>query len=230
MIFEAKFTEANHTLNGEFGEVSYLPNNLAWTKGFQEGQQAEYDRFWDSFQQNGNRRNYPNGFSGSCWKDDTYNPKYEIIVTNSCGEMFKYNSPITSTKVPITIDSAISVANVFTGCTRLREIPSIKVTEKVPSFSGWFQSCDSLTTINFTDDSVIGNSINFQWSPLTPESAWNVVQHLKLAEAVDYLKYTVTFSAAVWEALDEYQRENDLTGGWQFVREYIENWIGWRTA
>jgi hypothetical protein len=147
-------------------------------EGYEEGKQAEYDRFWDSFQQNGTRRNYPYGFAGSCWKDDTYKPKYEIIITNLAIFTFAYNSVITSTKVPITVDTAAS-GNFFVGCTRLKEIPSIKVTEKVV-FSSWFSNCYDLETINFTTDSVIANNISFADSTkLTRESLMSIINALK---------------------------------------------------
>ncbi len=51
-------------------------------KVFDSGKQAEYDKFWDDYQQNGNRTNYEYGFSGRGWTDETFKPKYDITPTS----------------------------------------------------------------------------------------------------------------------------------------------------
>ena len=51
-----------------------LNNNDA----FEAGKQAQYDEFWDSFQQNGERTIYYNAFSGNCWNNDILKPKYLV--------------------------------------------------------------------------------------------------------------------------------------------------------
>lgn len=40
--------------------------------------QTWYDKFWDTFQQNGNRKNYQNAF-GSCFTPEIFKPKYAIV-------------------------------------------------------------------------------------------------------------------------------------------------------
>lgn len=59
--------------------------------GYDEGQTAEYDRFWDSFQQNGNRTDYTYGFAGA-WDRTTFRPKYDMHATtyNCCFHQFNY--------------------------------------------------------------------------------------------------------------------------------------------
>ena len=42
------------------------------------GKKAEYDAFWDEFQENGDRQFYPYGFSGGGWNEKTFKPKYVI--------------------------------------------------------------------------------------------------------------------------------------------------------
>lgn len=49
--------------------------------GYDEGQTAEYDRFWDNYQQNGNRTDYTYGFAGA-WDRTTFLPKYDIKATS----------------------------------------------------------------------------------------------------------------------------------------------------
>lgn len=45
---------------------------------YNRGKQAEYDAFWDSYQQNGDRVDYRHAFAGLCWTNDIFKPKYDI--------------------------------------------------------------------------------------------------------------------------------------------------------
>jgi hypothetical protein len=235
MIFEAKFTEANHTLNGEFGEVSYLPNNLAWTKGFQEGQQAEYDRFWDEFQENGERASYTYAFYGSNgWTDETYNPKYEIAPL-TCNQMFNANTKITDTKVTINLTGAnANITSLFANCSNLVTIRKLIVKES-NKLSGSFGNCKALKNIVF--EGTIGRDINLQWCPLTVESMLSIVNHLKDYTNTEYSgTYMLTLSADCWNRLEAYYAENQFdfaVGGSGFadiyptMKEYIQYALGW---
>lgn len=62
-------------------------------KVFTAGKTAEYDAFWDSFQNYGNKTSYWGAFA--YWKDDIYKPKYTIRAA-STNYMF-YNSTIADT-------------------------------------------------------------------------------------------------------------------------------------
>lgn len=53
------------------------------------GKQAEYDRFWDAFQENGNRTSYDYGFYRAVWNDANFYPKYDIRPVNATS-MFQY--------------------------------------------------------------------------------------------------------------------------------------------
>lgn len=65
-------------------------------KVYEAGQKAEYDRFWDTYQQNGNRENYCFAFAGRAWAALVHEIKYPIKIvepkTNSgyCQNMFAY--------------------------------------------------------------------------------------------------------------------------------------------
>lgn len=63
---------------------------------FAAGEKSEYDRFWDTYQQNGERTDYKNGFFGPNWTDETFQPKYDLICTD-CNSMF-YNVKIKDIK------------------------------------------------------------------------------------------------------------------------------------
>lgn len=57
---------------------------------FEAGKKAEYDAFWDSFQENGTRTAYDHGFKG--WDFDLFYPKYDLICTKAM-HLF-YNVPV----------------------------------------------------------------------------------------------------------------------------------------
>ena len=56
-------------------------------KVFDAGKQAEYDAFWDVYQENGNRTDYERAFSYRGWNQKTLKPKYKIQPTR-CPQMF----------------------------------------------------------------------------------------------------------------------------------------------
>lgn len=60
-------------------------------KVYDAGKQAEYDRFWDEFQNYGNRTRYCGGFSGGGWNKETFKPKYVIRPgTSSTGSAYMF--------------------------------------------------------------------------------------------------------------------------------------------
>lgn len=208
--------------------VTIAENGLkVYEAGKKDGIQSEYDRFWDAYQDYGNRTRYYYSFAGYCWTDETYNPKYPINATANASSLFSYSS-ITDTKVPINLGTtATNKGSIFQSASKLVTIRELIWNCDI-DFAKMFSSCTSLT--NITLKGTITRDINMQWCPLTPESAWHVVLQLHPMDITDFMKYTVTFSAAVWEALDEYARENELIDAEYSVRDMIENGYGWRTA
>lgn len=180
--------------------------------GIETGKKAEYDAFWDTWQQNGNRTSYIACFAGQAWTDELYNPKYPINATSHAGEMFKY-SQITSTKVPIVTDMGYTTS-VFQGCTKLKTIPSLKVTENNQTFSAWFNDCPKLEEINFTEDSVIAKSISFFQSPLLNTASVNGIIHA-LKDLTGAATQTLTFHADVKGKLTDAQKAAITAKNWQ---------------
>lgn len=71
-------------------KVPYVYDNgfeRGFVKGLEDGktigEQSEYDRFWDAYQQNGARVNYENAFGCVGWTAELFNPKYDIQPTKS---------------------------------------------------------------------------------------------------------------------------------------------------
>ena len=50
-----------------------------YNTGLEVGKKSQYDEFWDTFQQNGARREYGYAFCGRGWTAEIFKPKYDII-------------------------------------------------------------------------------------------------------------------------------------------------------
>ena len=69
---------------GKVEDVAVRYNQLGFASGkevgIEQGKQAEYDAFWNSYQQNGNKRDYVYSFAGVSWNSENYKPKYKPIL------------------------------------------------------------------------------------------------------------------------------------------------------
>jgi hypothetical protein len=66
-------------------------------KVYEAGQKAEYDRFWDAYQEYGTKNRYNYAFAGWGWTDDVFKPKYNIAPNITALAMFQ-NSRIVDLK------------------------------------------------------------------------------------------------------------------------------------
>jgi hypothetical protein len=63
--------------------------NAGVTDGIEQGKKAEYDAFWDAYQDSGNRADYDFAFAGNGWTDATFKPKHDIVITGRTDSMFQ---------------------------------------------------------------------------------------------------------------------------------------------
>lgn len=181
------------------------------------GQQAEYDRFWDSFQQNGNRTNYYYTFAGKGWTDDTFNPKYPIVASSGSSAgmgMFYDCSGITRIPVPIEVASGVSIQAMFSACSKLQTITLLKLGGNNNITSNSFNGLYALENITF--DGYIEKSVTFpQSGKLTDASVQNIIDHL--ADLTGKTAQTLTFYATVGEKLTEEQKAAITAKNWTLV-------------
>lgn len=181
---------------------------------FDAGKQAEYDRFWDAYQQNGNRTRYRMSFAGPAWAaSGLLPPKYPMVLeagVTTQESMFGYFNAWGSTQYDMTdickkidfskctyatrmfqnaicknitcdFSSAVSLEYTFGGGNggKMDNI-TLKVTEKLTNFAATFEYLNSLTTLTFTDDSVIPVSLNLgACKNLTHDSLMSVINALQ---------------------------------------------------
>ena len=201
----------------------YCPRDIVVTaKGSAD---SFYDQFWDAYQENGERTDYTNAFSYRGWTDETFNPKYNLVVTRA-GSMF-HSSPITGHEKILSADfsqctsfglafiySAIeefgvidlaSVSNfgqAFQGA-KVKKIAKLIVYER-NTFNNTFLGTENLTDITF--EGILADSISLQWSPLSRESilsCFSVLSDTATGKTASFQKTAVNaaFTTDEWNAL-----------------------------
>lgn len=73
------FLNGNKILNVTYIEGDPETRKEGYDKGYEDGAQSEYDKFWDAHQYNGTRNNYSDAFGG--WMSENFCPKYSMYVT-----------------------------------------------------------------------------------------------------------------------------------------------------
>lgn len=134
--------------------------NLGYGEGFvggnQSGMRAQYNAHWDTFQNNGNRKDWRYAFLSSegVWTDETLRPKHDIECEQ--GESMFYGlSRITKLKKGFDGEeylqintSRMTVANwMFFNMKMLLELPVLDFSRVVKS-AGAFHSCNSLRKLH----------------------------------------------------------------------------------
>lgn len=90
------------------------------SKVYEAGKKAEYDTFWDIYQQNGNRDNYRNAFAGNGWNEHTLKPKYDI--TPKAAYMMFYNLDSNANIDLVKIEEECGIKFNFSQCTEFQYI------------------------------------------------------------------------------------------------------------
>lgn len=163
----------------EEGTLSEYLSDFAqnWENAFEQGKKVEYDRFWEQFQQGGNRTNYRNGYYSVVWTDDIYRPLYPYKLVGNNAYVF-CNARMTDILKTIDVTEATETTSLFAYNGLLKTVPLIKITEAT-TFTLWFDYCSGLESVTF--DGVIGqNGLNVQWSTnLTHDSLMGIINALQ---------------------------------------------------
>lgn len=183
---------------------------------YEKGKQAEYERFWDSYQENGNKRFY--GYAFAYWNDEVFKPKYTIMTdvnVNRTNFMFGY-ATLTKIMTPLYFYDTTSNST-FYYCNKCVKIGDdtgggIWVT-KNRLYTSNFATCKLLEEIRFLDynekgeyvPSEIGNSISFSDSPLlSVDSQVNIIKHLvDFSGTSDEGTRILTIHPEAWERLNQ---------------------------
>ena len=183
--------------------------------GQEQGKQAQYDEFWDEFQNYGNRNNYYQQFTQGTWNDITFKPKYPINCyatqsyhTTNATQVFS-NTGITIISIPITV-TGIPLTQTFYQATKLVTISSLTLND-VPSHSGAFDGCAALKNITI-GGSIIANISFINSSLLTTESIQSIIDHL--ADVTGQTSLKLTLHNTVGSKLTEAQKQQITAKNW----------------
>ena len=144
------------------------------SKVYQAGQKTEYDRFWDNFQQNGERNSYSYAFYGKNFNDAIFKPKYKFINANvySFERMFSDHSGGITTITPDLFDYDRMKTYYGSYMFFNADIKSIELSMKRNnSIAHMFRSCKAET--------IILNDWNGQNYDRTFEECYNL-KHLRI--------------------------------------------------
>ena len=205
------------------------------------GGDSYYDTFWDAYQQNGTRTDYQNAFSGRGWTEETFKPKYDIIVTNTymlfrycgikdLGEALKsagVRLVIQQNQLSLTFNSTLlevidgveftttftSISQAFNYNSYLREIRVPIPVMETTSVDG-FNGCNALEEVRFIG--TIGKALDVHWSKnLSNASVQNIIDCLQDLTGTTAQK--LTLYTAVVANMTEAQKTAVSSKNWTLV-------------
>ena len=177
-------------------------------KVYDAGKQAEYDRFWDAYQENGTRNQYEYAFAD--WREEAFKPKYSMIlqVGHTGANMFwrcrATNIVEIFEKQGITLDTSKcgNMSGMFQNAYSIR-IPELNCSSAQDYNSNGLyyvfanskvETIDKLVVVenlkylstfkgctalkNIVFEGVIGEDISFADSPLSKDSIISIINHL----------------------------------------------------
>ena len=212
----------------------------------------EYDRFWDTFQQYGMRKNYTKAFGSIAWTNEIFRPKYDLVVQENSYNMFENsvlggsltevlnhagvqlkfvnNSYFSATfayslftEIDFNIENCQTIQTAFERCRHLKTLRIATLLRTQIIGTNNFMDCTALENLTIVGE--IGKTnFNVQWSSLlSVESANNIIQCLVNLVDTNPFAYTVTFHANVWELLRAEGNTSPNNNSWE---DYLLD-IGW---
>lgn len=174
------------------------------TEAFEQGRKAEYDAFWDAYQNKGEATDYSGAF-GAMWTDDTFKPKYDmcpksastmfnntsivdlkgclerqgvVLDTSNCTNATQMFGNAKTKYVPmLDLRKCTSMASFSSSSCKIESIEKLIVSETTPLGTN-LQFCKALTTIVI--EGVIGVNVSFRdCSKLTVDSLKSILSALK---------------------------------------------------
>ena len=240
---------------GPYPEGAFKPEQMAqniqyalnyqYSKGADTGtaygKQVAYDRFWDAYQQNGNRTDYATGLGGAGWTAENFKPKYDMIV-GACFEMFRgntlavdlvahlsscgvgldfsqafggsvfYNARFTRLGVIDFSNGGISTY-AFHNCINLQTIDKLIISSKCQSFTNWFSNCTALENLTI-EGTISADGFNVSWSNLLTVNSLNSIIGALFDYAGSGKTYTCTLGTTNLAKLTDAEKAIATQKGW----------------
>lgn len=214
---------------------------------YDAGKKAEYDTFWDEFQDNGNKTDCQNMFYGSSWTNAIYKPKHPLRPTNAyamyqktgitdiyCGgntvvdfsQATDFYYTFYGTQIQhlgvLDFSAGTRMHSCFAGSAKLVSIDKLIISESMTGASGAFTNALALTDV--TIEGIIPVSIELKQSHL--------LSHDSIISFITHLSDTVTgqtltlSKAAVNKAFETSASANDgsTSAEWLALVASKPNW------
>lgn len=209
-----------------------------FSDGYEAGQKAEYDRFWNAYQQNGNATDYQYAFAGSRWNAETFKPKYDLKPTNAW-RMFYYatyngdlQQLLDNAGVKLDTSNTTNFKEMFywTYLTRIGVIDMRKATDTTSCFqwtdgcvtidkvivsattpfNNTFANCKKLANL-FIEGPIGQNGFDVADCPLTHDSLMSIINAL---EKMTSGTWTVTLGSSNLAKLTDAEKAIATGKGW----------------
>ena len=126
-------------------------------KVYDAGKKAQYDEFWDEFQQKGNRADYYMAFAGlghTCWNEKTFNPKYTFRPKQLQYMFYNPKLPdvypvLERNGITIDVSGVLNATYGFQDAALTTRFPPLKFSNSINTYLGLFKGCVSLETIDY---------------------------------------------------------------------------------
>lgn len=240
LLTEGKLCDKNIVVTAEGGGV-----DDRYDEGYDDGKQAQYDGFWDTYQQNGNRKDYVNAFAGVGWNDATFKPKYNIAPTTA-NNIFSQTGITDLVKCLNDAGVSFDLSNwngdgyVVTSSKHLQTLPLLDC-RKATKLTYLLFNCDVLRSVEkiilksdgsqtigayflkllpkleeIRFDGSIGNSFEIKDSPLlSVASVQSIIDHLK--DLTGETTQTLTVHGDVGAAMTPEQKAGIIAKNWTLV-------------
>ena len=219
--------------------------------GLAAGAKSEYDAFWDTFQNYGNKTHYDftfaeSGVGNPCWNDGTtFRPKYSIAPRSAvsmfhatrlpyeaiklvdfaeCTDFyntFQYSAP---TRLPtIDMSKGTRVAGVFSNMNRLEKIDEVIMSANTPC-ANIFTGCTALRDVKFSgkiSQSGLDLSACTKLLKDSIESIFNCLDYYAVGKSIVFSK------VAVDKAYETSEGANDGSDSSLWCDDRVDNYSNW---
>lgn len=196
-------------------------------KVYKAGQEAEYDRFWNNYQNEGNKGNYMFAFAGYGWDDTTFKPKFNIVPKGEATGMFR-STAIKNLKqcveeCGVTLDlSQVTNANMLFGyATTLTALPKLDLSSVNTDSPYIFFECKALETIEELKVSDNFIPVNSQFTRCT--SLTHIIMTGTLAKSGLNLQWSTNLDRESLLSIIDCLKDYSETGGTWSVTLGTEN-------
>ena len=180
-----------------------------YDNGYSAGEKEVYDKFWDSYQNNGKRTNYYYGFAGNGWNDQTFKPKYKLKPKNA-SSMFRRSQITQIDTNTFDFSKATSADYCFDGATKLTSAVVCLLSVGDDEIHGLFKNAKALERVY-----IAVGSRNMDWT--------NVFQYCYSLENISIL---FAYDAQHFSYLDVIGNDIDLSHSTKLPKIVLTRLIG----